>query len=103
MGAEEGDENKQKHSTNIMSPKRPAGAHQWPRRAIYRDLSNPHISNDLWRLSEAWQWGSGVGVGEGVEEGGQQSSTACAHGNISYTRVPPLHPMPSKQHIHPSG
>jgi hypothetical protein len=99
VSAEEGDENNQKHSTNIMSPKRPAGTHQWPRRAIQRDLFNPHTVIMPWRLSEAWQWGSGVGVGEGD----QQSSTARAHGNISYTRVPPLHPMPSKQHIHPSG
>ena len=61
VGAEEGDEN----NTKVMSPKRPADAHQWPRRAIHRDLSNPHTVIMPWRLSEAWQWGSGVGVEEG--------------------------------------
>jgi hypothetical protein len=54
VGAEEGAENKQKHSTKVMSPKRPADAHKWPRRAIHRDLFNPHTVIMPWRLSEAW-------------------------------------------------
>ena len=52
VGAEEGAKNKQNHNTKVMSPKRPASAHQWPRRAIRPALLNPHICNDLRRLSE---------------------------------------------------
>jgi hypothetical protein len=58
-----------KTSKNTTPKSCPAVAHQWPRRAIQRDLFNPHTVIMPWRLSEAWQWGQEWGWVRGWRRG----------------------------------